>query len=142
MLRGQLIVLSCFLAACAAKPAVSSTVVAEPSQPAFDPLEHIWVTGSGQPTELSAFAEGLADTDLLAFGELHGHPLANRYELELLELLHAQERPVALAMEFFERDQQATLDAYLAGEIEEAEFLEATKRSEAYSSSQIGRAHV
>ncbi len=46
-----------------------------------------------------------------------------------------QERPVALAMEFFEADTQGALDDYLAGRIDEAEFRERSGRDERYDAS-------
>ena len=69
----------------------------------------------------------------MAFGELHGHPVGAEWELELLQAMHASGRPVALAMEFFERDTQAALDAYLAGDMEEEAFLKATRQGKAYA---------
>jgi uncharacterized iron-regulated protein len=70
-------------------------------------------------------AEG---ADLVVFGELHSHPVGARFEKELLEALVRAERPVALALEFFEADAQPALDAYLGGTSERAAFVEATKR--------------
>jgi uncharacterized iron-regulated protein len=88
--------------------------------------------GDGTPTELARFAERCHDADLVAFGELHEHPAARRAELELLTALLAQPRPVALALEFFERDTQPALDDYLAGRIDEATMRERTARTDAY----------
>ena len=128
--------LSCALAtvlapACAG---VSPHTVAETRDPgAFDPEQHLWVREAGAKTKITEYAAELADIDLIAFGELHGHSVGSRYEFELLKLLASQDRPLALALEFFEADQQRSLDLYLAGELDEATFLEATKRSKAYA---------
>jgi uncharacterized iron-regulated protein len=88
------------LAAC--RPAAPAEPAAEPvAQPAVDPLEHALLDGQGQPIDLAAFVTAAGDADVFAFGEVHGHPVGARFELELLEALAAGDRPVALAMEFF-----------------------------------------
>jgi uncharacterized iron-regulated protein len=102
---------------------------------AVDPLEHEWFEGSGEPSDFASIASAISDTDLLAFGELHQHPVGSRYQLELLTLLAEGDRPLALAMEFFEADHQGALDAYLSGDMSEDEFRESTSRNEAYDSS-------
>ena len=103
--------------------------------------------GSEQPTETHAFYDGasgrrsdlegflrLAErASLIAFGELHGDPVGSATELRLLESLVGQDRPVALALEFFESDTQADLDAYLSGRTTEEEFLRSTRRDGNYA---------
>ncbi len=100
-----------------------------------DPEEHAFFDAEGQEASFDAFVRDLADVDLVAFGELHYHPVGSRYELDLLRAMAAQERPVALAMEFFEADVQPALDDYLAGRIDEAEFRERTRQSDKYDDS-------
>lgn len=106
--------------------------------PATEPAEtatHVIYDGRlGSPTTLDAFVGEALGTDLVVFGELHGDPVGAEYELALLEALDAKgARPVALAMEFFETDTQAHLDAYLAGEMDEETFVKETKRNAAYA---------
>ncbi|HET98066.1 MAG TPA: PDZ domain-containing protein, partial [Desulfurivibrio alkaliphilus] len=65
----------------------------------------------------------LADTRVIYVGEVH-----NRYEDHLLQLrvlraMHRQNPKVAVGMEMFPRSTQPVLDAYLAGELEEPQFL-------------------
>ena len=64
--------------------------------------------------------------DVVLFGEQHSDPVCNQLEAQLLYALADKQRPVALAMEFFEVDTQATLDAYLRGRIEESPFRDDT----------------
>lgn len=64
----------------------------------------------------------LADKDVILFGEYHDNPRIHDEELRVWQELCA-DRPPALSMEMFERDVQGVLDAYLAAEISEAEFL-------------------
>lgn len=86
----------------------------------------------GASTTLDAFLEAAKDADLVAFGELHGHPIGAEMELKTLEGLAKGARPVALAMEFFERDVQEAIDDYLAGKTTEAEFLKVARQGPAY----------
>jgi len=96
---------------------------------------HAIYDAAGASSTLAAFAESCADADVIAFGELHGHEVGSALQLELLQTLFTQSRPVALAMEFFEADTQPDIDAYLAGEIDEPTFRSKTKRDEAYATS-------
>ena len=68
--------------------------------------------------------QAVSDKDIVCVGELHGNPGAHRSQLEVLRYMHAKGRPLALSTEQFERDVQETLDAYLAGKIDENEFLD------------------
>ena len=87
---------------------------------------------NGNPASLMVAADAWKDADLIAFGELHGNPIGAKYQLELLKALAEQERPVALAMEFFERDTQPVLDAYLKGEIDNDTLKKKARQSRAY----------
>ncbi|WP_417613910.1 ChaN family lipoprotein [Oceanisphaera sp.] len=71
----------------------------------------------------------LAEADVIMVGELHGHQGIHRFQADLLAQLLSQPRPLALAMEQFSRDNQDTLDAYLAGEMGEEAFI---KKSHAW----------
>ncbi len=122
------------LTGCAGRSAPTETP-ADEAEAAVDLEEHALFTGEGDPEKFTNYVQTLADVDLIAFGELHYHAVGSRYQLELLEGLTAQSRPVALAMEFFEADHQAALDEYLAGSIDEATFRERTHRDEKYDDS-------
>ena len=70
--------------------------------------------------------------DVVLFGEQHNDPVCNQLEAQLFCALADKRRPVALAMEFFEVDTQATLDAYLRGRIEESPFRDDTRQGRSY----------
>lgn len=55
--------------------------------------------------------------DIILFGELHNNALAHWLQLELARTL-ADAGPLVLGAEMIERDDQATLDRYLNGEID------------------------
>lgn len=90
---------------------------------------------TGAPADMGAVARLVAGSDFVAFGELHDQPGAGRFELELWKAVTGapDKRPAALAMEFLERDTQADLDAYLAGSLEEAEFVKRARQSPGYA---------
>ena len=107
-------------------------VVRQESQPARAFAFHDGKTGGA--TTLEAFLAASRDADLIAFGELHGHPIGARAELQALEGMAAGPRPVALALEFLERDAQGAIDDYLAGRASESDFLKAARQGPAYAS--------
>ncbi len=68
--------------------------------------------------------ERLADADVVFLGETHDDDATHEFQLAVYRaLLDRCDDRVVLAMEMFERDVQPHLDAYLAGEIDEATFL-------------------
>jgi len=68
--------------------------------------------------------ERLAKHDVVFLGETHVDDTTHQVELRVLqELLRAKQGKVVLSMEMFERDVQPVLDDYLAGRIDEGEFL-------------------
>lgn len=76
---------------------------------------------------------GRADrADVVVFGEEHSDVVCNAVEAQLLAALSRQRRPVTLAMEFFETDTQAALDAYLEGRVDETEFRTQTRQKRGY----------
>ncbi|GAA3699278.1 ChaN family lipoprotein [Oceanisphaera sediminis] len=88
----------------------------------------------GQPLPLDQAARRLAGADVVMVGELHGHQAVHRFQAELLARLLNQPRPMALAMEQFSRDKQATLNVYLAGKLGEDAFIEQSKAWPGYRS--------
>ncbi len=79
---------------------------------------------TGEGLSLDQLFDRLASADVVFLGETHIDETTHRLELATYEALLAR-RPqqVVLAMEMFERDEQAKLDQYLAGAIDEPAFL-------------------
>ncbi len=89
----------------------------------------------GRTGKTLSFAEVVrqaAKADVVFFGELHSHAVCNAIEAQLFHAMLQQSRPAALAMEFFEKDTQAALDAYLAGKSDEAAFITQTRQNRDY----------
>ncbi|MBL8841300.1 MAG: ChaN family lipoprotein [Planctomycetes bacterium] len=79
---------------------------------------------SGAEVPWSTALEQLAEADVVFLGETHLDRLTHDAELEFLRQLAARRGgQVVLAMEMFERDVQPVLDDYLAGRIDERQFL-------------------
>ena len=113
-------------------------IVAEKTPPPTTKAEadhQLYDGSSGAAVSMPAFAESVRVTDLIGFGELHANAVGSRMQLELLMALAEQKRPIALAMEFFERDTQEFVDKYLAGEITEEQFVDWSRQKKAYATS-------
>lgn len=116
-----------------AQIAVAAPADTTPLPQAIDPAatptwtpHRVFDTHRGQWTGLEELAAGLADTDVVFFGEQHDDAGTHAMQRALLESL-ARRRPVILSLEMFERDVQQQLDDYLDGNISEDSLL-ATSR--------------
>jgi uncharacterized iron-regulated protein len=94
-----------------------------PAPPAPTPSGAVVDTRTGSRWTLARLADELRGADVLLFGEEHDDAGAHRAQLRLLQRLAEGERPVVLALESLERDVQPQLEAYLRGQISEAQFL-------------------
>ena len=91
------------------------------------------LTSTGQPVTWSELVSRAAAADVVLIGEIHGHPrglpaAAALFADLVRERASAATRPV-FALEFFERDQQAGLDDFLGGLIDEPAMLRATGKA-------------
>jgi uncharacterized iron-regulated protein len=114
-LLSRLITAMAFVAACA--PAAPPAGVTPEPAPAA-----IVETTTGSVLPVAQVAQELEEADVVFFGELHGDTAVHRIEVELLQALADLGRPVVVSLEMFERDVQDTVDAYLAGRIDEQRF--------------------
>ncbi|QOI99661.1 MAG: ChaN family lipoprotein [Phycisphaeraceae bacterium] len=95
-----------------------------------DPAPYMIVRGSdGSTVSRDTLAKACAEADAVLIGENHGHPLGLAVAADLWRDMLARSTHAALAMEFFERDQQTALDDYLAGITDEAAFQKASGRN-------------
>lgn len=62
---------------------------------------------------------GLSDYNIVFIGENHRHPGNHLAQADIYQKMLEGGQPIMLSLEQFERDTQATLDAYLAGDIGE-----------------------
>lgn len=87
----------------------------------------------GRPATWDELISAAAAADVVILGENHGHELglsvaAAVWEDVLSRTPHTDR--AALAMEFIERDEQAHVDDYLTGIVDEAVFVKATRRTD------------
>lgn len=86
-------------------------------------------SGTGLPMTWSGLVARAAASDTVLIGELHGHPMGLDAAATLFDdLLELRPETAALAMEFFERDEQIHLDDLMTGVIDHDAFMRATGR--------------
>jgi uncharacterized iron-regulated protein len=110
------------LAACTATPVRAPSVALDPRSP------QVLRGDTGAPVSWNDFVSETAQSGALVLGENHGHPLGLATAAALWSDVLVRAPRAALALEFFERDEQCHLDDYLTGLIDEAKFREATGR--------------
>ncbi len=93
--------------------------------PTIDQAVKVLDGRTGEVVSFDDMLDRLAGADAVFLGETHIDETTHRVELAVYEGLLERLGPrVVLAMEMFERDVQPSLDAYLAGSIDEQAFLE------------------
>ena len=93
------------------------------SEPAPLPVTGTPVLDLSQAFDLASIIPELADKRVVFVGEIH-----NRYEhhltqLEIIRQLHEIHPRIAIGMEAFQQPFQHSLDAYIAGDLSERDFL-------------------
>ena len=91
------------------------------------PTSRIPVVELATLLDLDTLIDRIADRRVVFIGESHDRYEDHLTQLAVIQGLHARGRPLAIGMEFFQQPFQEVLDAYVAGEIDEAELL---RRSE------------
>jgi uncharacterized iron-regulated protein len=92
---------------------------------AYVPGAYRVYTGAGAPASLDDVVTAMAPHHVVFIGETHDDPTGHMLEAELLRLVYeayGEQRPIALSLEFFQRDVQSILDEYLSGLIQEKSF--------------------
>jgi uncharacterized iron-regulated protein len=94
-------------------------------------------TGAGEPASIEDIIAEMGRHQVVFIGEGHDDPTGHMLEAQLLEAAYeaygtaesadVTARPVALSLEFFQRDAQPILDEYLAGLITERSFRAASR---------------
>jgi uncharacterized iron-regulated protein len=65
----------------------------------------------------------LATTQVIFIGELHDHIGHHQAQLEIIRALQAEARPLAIGLEMFRKDSQASLDRWVSGSYPVTRFL-------------------
>ncbi len=88
------------------------------------PVHYRVYDAQGNQSSFEAVVDRALESDVVLVGEEHDDPIAHWLQAEMLRNLleHAEDRPVALSLEMFERDVQDVVDEYAAGLISESHF--------------------
>ena len=78
-------------------------------------------------TDMDRLIDTIADRRAVFVGESHDRYEDHLNQLAVIEGLHRRGKDLAIGMEFFQQPFQPALDAYIAGEIDEAELLRRTE---------------
>lgn len=78
---------------------------------------------TGKTLAFDEFIDQLESRDLVFIGEVHDNPEHHLIQVQILQALMARHGPLTVAMEFFQKPQQAVIDRYMAGKSIESEFL-------------------
>lgn len=82
----------------------------------LDAAPGLYLSKAGMALPAGTVAQEAAQSGIIFFGEEHTNALSHKREFELLtELYRLVPDRLVLSLEMFEKDVQASLDAYLAG---------------------------
>ncbi|MCE8026104.1 ChaN family lipoprotein [Billgrantia aerodenitrificans] len=85
-----------------------------------------WLQPGGERLDSAALFANLAERDVVLLGEQHDRMDHHRWQLHTLAGLHALRPDMVIGLEMLPREAQPALDAWVAGELDEAEFLDAS----------------
>ncbi|UCH81853.1 MAG: ChaN family lipoprotein [Nitrospiraceae bacterium] len=78
-------------------------------------------------SRLGNVIESVSDKKIIYVGEMHDVFAHHAVQLDIIAGIHKQNDNIAIGMEMFQRQYQSVLDAYIAGEMEEKEFLKSAE---------------
>ncbi|MEW6734824.1 MAG: ChaN family lipoprotein [Acidobacteriota bacterium] len=93
------------------------------SLPSYYIPYHVYDTRQRQWIDLETMLAAVAQEEVVFLGEQHNDPYAHRLQLAIIQGTARRRSNIVLAMEMFERDVQPALNDYIAGRINETEFL-------------------
>jgi uncharacterized iron-regulated protein len=105
---------------------LASTQAAQVSECGYTP-HRVFSSDDGTFHDFEMMLADLAKADVVLVGEEHDDPATHRLELAILEGLARRRGSMIVTMEMFERDTQAAVNDYLAGRINESEFLKISR---------------
>jgi len=83
-----------------------------------------WVTNSGKTLDKNNVLKTLSSKKVVLLGEDHDNPEHHRWQHQTIAGIYAHQPNMVLGFESFPRSTQKYLDQWVAGEIEEKDFLE------------------
>ncbi|PRY73692.1 ChaN family lipoprotein [Halomonas ventosae] len=83
-----------------------------------------WQVAGGETQTTAGLMAELAGSDVVLLGEQHDRLDHHRWQLHTLAALHAHRPGMVIGLEMLPREAQPALDAWVAGELDEAALLE------------------
>lgn len=118
-----LVVCTCLVLCGCARALTRASAEDSFAPPPLDRVVRVFDTTQQREIDLPTLLDRLAKYDAVFLGETHLDETTHRVEDAVYAGLVERRRRVVLALEMFSRDVQETLDAYIAGELSEPEFL-------------------
>lgn len=84
----------------------------------------LWDLRSGKPTKMEYVIAAALKQRYVFFGESHATPAHQQMEADVIRSLHASGRKVIVGLEMLTRPTQTVLDSWVAGELDEAKFIQ------------------
>ena len=112
------------LSACAGTKKSAPIMATIPGVPGHFGIGQILDLKTGTVITFDQLIDQISSKDLIFIGEVHDNPEHHLIQVQILQVLMECCGPISVAMEFFEKPQQSTLDRYHQGELDEDEFLE------------------
>jgi uncharacterized iron-regulated protein len=94
------------------------------STPTLTPSTIVAATPHALTAQHQQILRELRAADIVYLGEVHNNAVDRAGQLAILQALHVEQPNLAIALECFQRPFQGAIDAYLAGEISEAQLVE------------------
>ncbi len=120
MIRSSLILILSLTLGCQGTPFAPS----QSERPSIESKVQIHRSVDGEQVDLDTMISHLSRQQVVFLGETHLDEITHRMEVEILEGLRRSGRDVVVSLEMFARDRQQVVDDYLAGRIDEDQFLE------------------
>ncbi|MDI5985501.1 ChaN family lipoprotein [Halomonas sp. M4R5S39] len=112
--------------------AIALAWLAPPATADECPATGQWYLDGGAPVSPDTLMTELADREVVLLGEQHDRLAHHRWQLHTLAGLHSHRPRLVIGLEMLPREAQPALDAWVAGELDEAGFLEASRWHEAW----------
>ncbi len=134
LMMSLLVIASAGITGCASTPApvdqpTKALTIADPSLGKQARELKLFRGSDGSVVSWESMISAAAGADAVIIGENHGHPLGLALRAEVWTDVLARRDRAVLSMEFFNRDEQARVDDYLRGLVDENGFLKATRRT-------------
>jgi uncharacterized iron-regulated protein len=111
----------------------AATQSGEPAPASQCPGDGIWREPGRTPdVPPTTVIDALGAADVVLLGELHATPSHHAWHAAVIAALAQKNRPVVIGLEALPREAQGALDAFVAGDIDEAQFLEQARWSQTW----------